>query len=169
MHHLKERVAVEPLRSRDELRRQRIEDVGLLQLDTVQHRSQRRVRHPEEGVVRVAQVDETLPKLPAFSDRTESHRVTDDCDETLGSSDGRVEQLGVRQKAEVQIRVLLVSRRRLRRFRRRLVAGLPRSDGREEDGPELFALDVEDSFDGDAEQFSFPQLASDPLNLNKKE
>jgi hypothetical protein len=68
VHQLKEGVAIKALGPGDELGSKRVEDVVLLQLHPVEHRPERRVGDPEERVVQVASVDETLPKFPAFSD-----------------------------------------------------------------------------------------------------
>ncbi len=49
---------------RHELRRERVEDVRLLELDAVELRAQVVPRDPEQTSVLVAQLDEALPQLP---------------------------------------------------------------------------------------------------------
>ena len=104
------------------------------------------MRDAEERVMRVADFDESFPKFSTFSDGAKCDGIADNCHQTLSSGDGSVQQFCVRQKPEIEIGVFLVLRRRSRRRRQR-AARFPSSDGREENGAKLFALNVENAFD----------------------
>lgn len=159
--HVKERITIHPLCSRDKLWSQRVQHVRLLQFDAVKHRPEGQIGHAKEGVVGIANVNKSFPQFPTFADRAEGNRISNDCDQALSSGDGCVQQFCVGQETKIEVGVILVLRRR----RRLLAARLPRANGGEKNGAKLFALNVEDAFNRDAEKFPFPEFASDSLNL----
>lgn len=156
-HHWQKRISI-TFSARNELGRERVEHVRLLQLHPVQHCTERRPSDAEERVMRMTDFDETFPQLPTFPDRAKCDGITDDGNQTLGSRDCRVQQLCVRQEAEVQIRHLFLTlSRRVTRF--------SCSNCRKKDCAKLRALNVENSFDRNAEKFSFSKLTADSLDL----
>jgi hypothetical protein len=90
LHEVQKRVSI-TFGSRNEFRREGIEDVSLFQFDAVEHRAKRRVRDAEERVMRVADFDESFPKFSTFSDGAKCDGIADNCHQTLSSGDGSVQ------------------------------------------------------------------------------
>lgn len=79
-------------------------------------------------------------QVEILTNRTEGDWITNNCDQALSPSDGRVEQLLVGEEAEIQLSIPN------HLFKAGRHTGLPGPDRGQENGPELFALDVEDPF-----------------------